>query len=90
MSGCAVLSVIPLPASNQQVGINPIAHSPMNIFKRLYITWLTQKVARWVWSNPHSYDEERGRNQIDMIEETVNIILHMYQYDKDEEGTTKG
>lgn len=61
----------------------------MNIFKRLYITWLTQKVARWVWNNPHSYDERRGRSQIDMIEETVNIILYMYQYDEDRETANK-
>ena len=61
----------------------------MNIFKRLYITWLTKKVAHWVWSNPHSYDEKRGRGQIDMIEATVDLILHMYQYNEDRETANK-
>lgn len=85
MSGCAALSVIPLPASNQQVGINPITHSPMNIFKRLYITWLTQKIAFKVWrsmSFHNTGDMKEYVDPISMIDATVDRVLHMYRYNK--------
>ena len=57
----------------------------MNIFKRLYITWLTQKVAFKVWQSMsfrNSGDMEVYVDPICMIDITVDRILHMYRYNK--------
>ncbi len=57
----------------------------MSIFKRLYITWLTQKVAFKVWQSMsfhNSGDMEVYVDPICMIDITVDRILHMYRYNE--------
>lgn len=57
----------------------------MNVFKRIYITWLTQKVALKVWQSMSFHNTgsvEEYVDPISMIDTTVDRILHMYRYNK--------
>ena len=57
----------------------------MSIFKRLYITWLTQKVAFKVWRSMSFHNPASTEDYVDpiyMIDATVDRILHMYLYNK--------
>lgn len=56
----------------------------MSIFKRLYITWLTQKVAFVVWKSPYMSRDSMCYEPWIYIGVTVDKILNKYtDYEKD-------